>query len=143
MCHLGQTVIAGDREMLHRQPAGRVSKGNPSLQKTHCMLSTSPLNTGAGPHSRQARGNCVYQVSSLIYSEKATATMFLLSRIQDSVQVQPQDLGKTPVDAIRVELEASYYDKVLPEMGLAGKQLGLTQLSASAVCCTSTNRPEQ
>ena len=58
--------------------------------------------------------------------------MFLLSKIQDSVQVQPQDLGKTPVDAIRAELEASYYDKVLPEIGLAGKHLGLTQLSASA-----------
>ena len=50
-----------------------------------------------------------------------SATMFLLSRIQDSVQVQPQDLGKTPVEAIRVELEASYYDKVLPDIGLAGK----------------------
>ena len=70
--------------------------------------------------------------------------MFLLSRIQDSVQVQPQDLGKTPVDAIRVELEASYYDKVLPEIGLAGKRLELTQLSAclAAVCCTSTNNFE-
>ena len=56
--------------------------------------------------------------------------MFLLSRIQDSVQVQPQDLGKTPADAIRAELEASYYDKVLPEIGLAGKQSELTQLSA-------------
>eukprot|EP00891_Asterochloris_glomerata_P001532 jgi/Astpho2/1532/gw1.00026.150.1_t len=55
--------------------------------------------------------------------------MFLLSRMQDSVQVQPQDLGKTPVDAIRAELEASCYDKVLPEIGLAGKQLQLTQLS--------------
>ena len=67
--------------------------------------------------------------------------MFLLSRMQDSVQVQPQDLGKTPVDAIRAELEASCYDKVLPEIGLAGKQLQLTQLSEcpAAVCCTSTD----
>lgn len=44
--------------------------------------------------------------------------MFVLSTIEDKVRVHPQDLAKPTLKAVTAELQRTYIDKVVPELGL-------------------------
>jgi DNA-directed RNA polymerase III subunit RPC8 len=44
--------------------------------------------------------------------------MFIISELQDKVRVQPQDLSRTPEDAVTAVIEQQYLDKVIPNLGL-------------------------
>ncbi|PNH09607.1 DNA-directed RNA polymerase III subunit RPC8 [Tetrabaena socialis] len=44
--------------------------------------------------------------------------MFIVSKIEDQIRVLPQDLTKTPVDAVTAVIEQRFLDKVIPNLGL-------------------------
>lgn len=44
--------------------------------------------------------------------------MFILSAIEEEVRVHPQDLHKSPVDAVTEVIERRYLDRVMPDLGL-------------------------
>lgn len=44
--------------------------------------------------------------------------MFIVSTIEDKVRVHPQDLAKPTLEAVTAELERTYLDKVVPDVGL-------------------------
>ena len=44
--------------------------------------------------------------------------MFIVSTIEDKVRVHPQDLAKPTLEAVTAELERTYIDKVVPDLGL-------------------------
>mmetsp|Transcript_8658 Transcript_8658/g.14927 ORF Transcript_8658/g.14927 Transcript_8658/m.14927 type:complete len:213 (-) Transcript_8658:614-1252(-) len=44
--------------------------------------------------------------------------MFILSALEDELRVQPQDLHKSPQEAVTEVIEQRYIDRVLPELGL-------------------------
>ncbi|GIL79729.1 hypothetical protein Vretimale_12372 [Volvox reticuliferus] len=44
--------------------------------------------------------------------------MFIITKIEDQIRVLPQDLTKTPVDAVTAVIEQRFVDKVIPNLGL-------------------------
>ena len=44
--------------------------------------------------------------------------MFLVSTIQDKIRVRPQDLAKPTLEAVTAEIERTYLDKVVRDLGL-------------------------
>ena len=44
--------------------------------------------------------------------------MFLVSTIQDKIRVRPQDLAKPTLEAVTAEIERTYIDKVVRDLGL-------------------------
>ncbi len=44
--------------------------------------------------------------------------MFILSAVEEEVRVHPQDLHKSPLDAVTEVIEQRYIDRVLPDLGL-------------------------
>lgn len=45
-------------------------------------------------------------------------SMFIVSTVEDKVRVHPQDLAKPTLQAVTAEIERTYLDKVLPDVGL-------------------------
>lgn len=44
--------------------------------------------------------------------------MFIVCTLEDKLRVQPQDLGKPTLEAVTAEIERTYFDKVVPDLGL-------------------------
>lgn len=44
--------------------------------------------------------------------------MFVLCTLEDKLRVQPGDLGKPTLEAVTAEIERTYVDKVVPDLGL-------------------------
>ena len=44
--------------------------------------------------------------------------MFILSALDEEIRVQPQDLSKTPLDAVTEVIEQRFLDRVIPDLGL-------------------------
>lgn len=44
--------------------------------------------------------------------------MFILSALDEEIRVQPQDLSKSPLDAVTDVIEQRFLDKVIPNLGL-------------------------
>jgi len=44
--------------------------------------------------------------------------MFVLCTLEDKLRVQPGDLGKPTLEAVTAEIERTYIDKVVPDLGL-------------------------
>lgn len=44
--------------------------------------------------------------------------MFLVSTIEDKIRVRPQDLAKPTLEAVTAEIERTYIDKVVRDLGL-------------------------
>ncbi len=44
--------------------------------------------------------------------------MFIVCTLEDKVRVKPQELGKPTLEAVTAEIERTYIDKVVPDLGL-------------------------